>query len=472
MIRGFARRARARHLKRYLLAWTLGPIALFVAIDAVVLYRATLRTTAAAHDRLLHATAQQIGDLLRVERDVLGVSVPLALIEALEAAGGNRVYYRVIGFDGQHVAGDTSLVPPTGSPPGTRLSQDYVSSVEGKPVQVAALYQPVETSQGQGVAQVLVGETLEARAASAQALLVDMLARQAALMLIIAVAIWLVVQRALEPLAVLRRELKQRPADSTQPLAARGPSELQPVIDELNSLFQRHHDLLQQQQRLVADASHQLRTPMAVLKTQLQSVLGGDAPVDVVLPEMLRTVNRTTHLANQLLSKARLEQMRSTQSWEPLDMQDIAREAVLEMSPLIAARHIECSLDAAFPLFVHANRWMAGELVRNLLSNAIRHTPVGGTLGIRLEQQALTVWDSGPGVSDDVRAWLFQPFAAASGVVGAGLGLSICLDIARSMHADIALDNRIDGEGRVTGLDAVVRWHGERPEEAQPAGSA
>ncbi|UUZ73454.1 sensor histidine kinase N-terminal domain-containing protein [Polaromonas sp. P1(28)-8] len=469
MSRWFSPSAHVGKLRNYLLAWTLGPIALFMAMDAASLYQSMLQTTAAAHDRLLRATAQQMGDLLRVERNSLTIHVPLALIEALEGAGGSRMYWRVIGFDGHQIAGDGELPLPQNEQlartPG--LSYSYIAQLGAQRVQVTALHQAVETSQGQGVALILVGETLEARQATASALLWAMLARQLLLMAVITVITWLVVNRALRPLIALRSELKQRSAEDTSTLASRGPEELQPVIDEMNQLLARQHELLQQQRRFVADASHQLRTPLTVLKTQLQSVLCGDAPAQLIIPEMLRTVDRTTHLANQLLNQARLEQMRQPTEQQSLHMDDIAREAVLEMSPLIAARHLEFSLEAAAPATVPGNAWMAGELVRNLLANAIRHSPVRGTLGIRFaslaERTEMVVWDCGPGIDEAMRAWLFQPFAAVKGVAGAGLGLAICLDIATSMNARIELINRLATDGTVLGLDAVVAWEHPSP---------
>lgn len=464
MSRWFGPSAHAGKLRNYLLAWTLGPIALFMAMDAVSLYQSMLQTTAAAHDRLLRATAQQMGDLLRVERNDLTIHVPLALIEALEGAGGSRMYWRVIGFDGRQIAGDGELPLPPGDQLArtSGLSYSYVARLGGQRVQVTALHQPVEMSQGQGVALILVGETLEARQATASALFGAMLARQLLLMAVIAIVTWLVVDRALRPLNALRNELKQRSAQDTSELASRGPEELQPVIDEMNQLLRRQHELLQHQRRFVADASHQLRTPLTVLKTQLQSVLSGDAPAQLVIPEMLRTVDRSAHLANQLLTQARLEQMRQPSSQESLRMDEIAREAVLEMSPLIATKRLAFSLDAAAPANVLGNAWMAGELVRNLLANAIRHTPAGGSLGIRFAgidgHTEMVVWDSGPGIDAEMRAWLFQPFAATKGVAGAGLGLAICLDIATSMNARIELVNRLAADGTVLGLDAVVAW--------------
>ena len=464
MNRWFNRLAHTGKLRNYLLAWTLLPIMVFMAVDTVSLYQSMLRTSAMAHDRLLGATAQQMGDLLRVERNNLTIHVPLALIEALESSGGSRMYWRVMGFDGRQIAGDQDLpLPPKdifARTPG--LSFSYIAQVGEQRVQVRALHQAVEMSQGQGVALILVGETLEAREATAAALLRDMLVRQLLLMLVISATTWLVATRALHPLYALSKELKQRSAQDTSRLASRGPEELQPVIDEMNQLLARQQELLLHQRRFVADASHQLRTPLAVLKTQLQSVLCGDAPVQLIIPEMLRTVDRSTHLANQLLNQARLEQMQQSIPQASLNMTDIAREAVLEMSPLIGAKHLDFSLEDELPVSVQGNAWMAGELVRNLLANAIRHTPASGALGIRFTSQpgqtSMVVWDSGPGINQEMRAWLFQPFAAVEGVAGAGLGLAICLDIATSMNARIELLNRLDADGRVLGLDAIVSW--------------
>jgi two-component system, OmpR family, sensor histidine kinase TctE len=128
---------------------------------------------------------------------------------------------------------------------------------------------------------------------------------------------------------------------------------------------------------------------------------------------------------------------------------------------LIAQRHLAFALDGEAPP-VHGSPWMAGELVRNLLANAIRHSPVEGQLGIRFERASealrMVVWDSGPGIDEAMRTWLFQPFASTKGVAGAGLGLAICLDIATAMGARIALNNRCAEDGAVLGLDAIVSW--------------
>lgn len=446
------------------MAWTLGPIALFMAMDSFSLYRSMVATTASAHDRLLKATAQQVGDLLRVERSGLSIHVPLALIEALEGTGSSRMYWKVIGFNGEFVAGDAELPLPPGDQlrRAAGLTYSYVAQMASERVQVMALHQPVETSEGQGMTLILVAETLEAREATAAAMLRDTLLRQFLLMGVIALLVWLVVNRALRPLNSLRKELNRRSAKDTTPLAGCDQEELQPVIDEMNLLLARQQELMHSQRRFVADASHQLRTPMTVLKTQLQSIVNDDASVSLVLPELIRTVDRASHVTNQLLIKARLEDGEEGGDHGPVRLDEVAQDAVLSLSPLIAARRLSFALDTDGPMTVNGSAWMAGELVRNLLANAIRHSPEGGNLGIRLERdvsaEQMVVWDTGPGITEDMREWLFQPFAAAKGVVGAGLGLAICLDIARGMQAEIELVNRSGMDGSVAGLDAIVSW--------------
>lgn len=236
------------------------------------------------------------------------------------------------------------------------------------------------------------------------------------------------------------------------------PAELQPIIERARRLGREQQAWVDEQRRFVADASHQLRTPMAVLRTQLQSAIAGDVPVNEVLPQMLHTVDRAAGLANQLLSLTKLEQLKRQGDLPVVDVRDVARDAVLELSPLIAVKRLDFALaDGSFA--VPADAQMLGELLRNLLANAIHHAPERARVGIILRDghgvKELIVWDEGPGIDEAVRPRLFHSFAASRG--GVGLGLSICRQIAEAMDADVMLHNRCDG-GHVVGVDAVVTW--------------
>jgi two-component system sensor histidine kinase TctE len=213
---------------------------------------------------------------------------------------------------------------------------------------------------------------------------------------------------------------------------------------------------------MVAEAAHQLRTPLAALRTQLQA--GSAEAVAQRVPEMLRTVDRATQVANEFLTHMRIEQRvasaRTGPAWPRLQLDEVAREAALEFSPLIAGKRLAFELDAV-PVALAADGWMIGELVRNLLANAIGHTPHGAALGIvvrrALGAPELVVWDSGGGIADEVRERAFEPYAAATRGTGVGLGLSICRQLAQALGAQVDLFNRSDGD-RTVGVDAVVRW--------------
>lgn len=236
------------------------------------------------------------------------------------------------------------------------------------------------------------------------------------------------------------------------------PEELRPAVQRMRELEGRHAQWVDEQRRFLADASHQLRTPMAVLRTQLQSAMAGDVPVDELLPQMLHTVDRAAGLANQLLSLTKVEQLKRNGHLAPMDLHAVARDAVMALAPLIGAKRLDFALEGAAPP-VPGDAVMLGELLRNLLANAIHHTPPSGRLGVLLRDGAgrieIVVWDEGPGVDETVRQRLFQPFSAGKG--GTGLGLSICRQIAEAMGASVQLYSRIDAGG-VIGVDAVVAW--------------
>ncbi|MBI2771456.1 MAG: HAMP domain-containing histidine kinase [Burkholderiales bacterium] len=239
------------------------------------------------------------------------------------------------------------------------------------------------------------------------------------------------------------------------------PEELQPALARVRELHDSERLWVEQQRRFLADAAHQLRTPMAVLRTQLQAALETDAGGRDALAGMLHTVDRATGLANQLLSLTRLEQLRNAGALQPLPVAPAVREAVVELSPLISRKRLEFALEG--PDFsARGDAVMLGELLRNLLANAIHYSPPGSAMGVVLRGAPplceIVVWDEGPGIDDEVKPRLFTPFSASKG--GVGLGLSICQQIGEAMGATVHLFNRIDG-GRTVGVDAVVAWKGE-----------
>jgi two-component system sensor histidine kinase TctE len=238
---------------------------------------------------------------------------------------------------------------------------------------------------------------------------------------------------------------------------------VRPLIEATNQHMGRLAHLLKHQKRFVRDTAHQLRTPLAVLKTQVQSARRGDVDPLLALGEIEHTVNRATELANQMLSLAKVEQLRQQDDAPVLDWAEMVRAVALDLAPLIAERSLDFSLDVQ-PAPVRAHEWALRELVRNLLHNAIKHIPPGATLDVRLvcdaRTAALTLADSGPGIPASLRAHLFEPFArhqhAQALAGGSGLGLAICHEITRSLAGEITLENRLH-HGEVVGLEATVR---------------
>ena len=336
----------------------------------------------------------------------------------------------------------------------------YDDSYLDEPVRVAALLQPVTGTDGRAMALIQVAETLELRHTLARQMLFDTLWRQALLVAVIGLVVVVVVQRATRPVRKLSAELQARPEGDLTPIEAPGaPRELLPLVDATNAVMTRLAHLLDHQKRFVRDASHQLRTPLAVLKTQVQSALRGDVEPLQALAEINDTVDRATLLANQMLALAKVEQLRQQSAPSVLDLGDAVRAVALDLSPLIAGKDIDFSIETVTaPVLAH--EWMLQELTRNLLHNAIKHTPTGAGLSVRVvgdsRTAALTVSDSGGGIASELAPRLFQPFSAGDMRQGSGLGLAICHEIAEALGGSITLDNRID-HGRISGLDATVR---------------
>ena len=458
---------RARSLRRQLLAGILIPMVLIVAFNTWSLYRQALAALNTAYDRTLLASAKSLGESLDVrgEGDAarLQANVPSAALEAFEADLQSRMAYRISTRQGVLLSGYDDLPMWHGQipmqPPYAALVDFYDGQFRGEPVRMAVLLQPVASTTGRDVAVVQVAETLEIRHALARQILWDTLARQAALIALIAATVIVVVQRATRPVRALSHELQARPDDDLRPIAAPdAPRELQPLIAATNEHMRRQSDLLAQQQRFVRDASHQLRTPLAVLKAQVQSARRGDGAPPEALAEIEHTVDRATQLANQMLALAKVAQLQQQADVAPAQFDEVVRAVALDVAPLIAGKGLDFDLQTE-PVTLRAHDWMLRELTRNLLHNAIRHTPAGGLLAITLaragDQARLTVADGGHGIAPKLAERLFQPFSAGAGGTGSGLGLAICHEIVQTLGGRIQLVNRMHN-GRVDGLDAIV----------------
>ncbi len=455
-------------LRRTLLLGILLPIMVFIVLDTASLYRQALNAVNTAYDRTLLASAKSIGEHIAAdgegEQATLRANVPYAALETFEADNRSRMVYRITSTSGQLIDGFEDLgvwqgrLPDLG--PYAALVDFYDDTYRGDPVRVAVLLQPVAMKKARVMAVVQVAETLELRRTLARQILIDTLWRQLALVSVIALVVVVVVQRATRPVRQLSAQLEARAEDDLTPLIVRQtPAELVPLVEATNHLMGRLQHLLSNQKRFVRDAAHQLRTPLAVLKVQVQSALRGDVEATQALQEISGTVNRATLLANQMLSLAKVAQLAQQTAPGPVDWAEILREVALDVSPLIAAKTLDFEI-ATQPAPIATHDWMLRELSRNLLHNAIRYTPNLGALKVALrvdaQQAVLVISDSGPGISEELRQRLFQPFSAGEARTGSGLGLAICLEIVQTLRGSISLENRFE-QGRITGLETTVR---------------
>jgi two-component system, OmpR family, sensor histidine kinase TctE len=454
-------------LRARLLLGILAPIAVFIVINSVSLYRQSLAAATTAYDRTLLASAKTIGEQLDVEgydeMAQLRAIVPYSALEAFEADNRSRLFYRVSALDGEMISGFAELPFWRGRIPDrsayAALVDFYDAQFRNQPVRVAVLLQPVASARGRGMAVVQVAETLEIRETLARKLLVDTLWRQFLLMGVIALATLFVVQRATRPVRELGEAIEKRAADDLSPIdAPDAPRELRPLIDATTEVMGRLQRLLDHQKRFVRDSAHQLRTPLAVLKAQVQSARRGDVAPEQALGEISQTVERATTLA-------KVEQLRQQPESVALDLGAIVRQIALDLSPLVADKALDFELAIDAPVVVRAHQWMLQELTRNLLHNAIKLSPTGAALSVSVrgegDEAVLMVRDDGPGIAPELRQRLFAPFSAGSASSGSGLGLAICREIVLALDGRIALDNRVapatsDSAARVVGLDAVV----------------
>jgi len=278
---------------------------------------------------------------------------------------------------------------------------------------------------------------------------------------LLALLIWLAVGWGLRPLAHMAQLLKNRDPDNLAPLLlAPLPQELEPVAASLNRLLQQVNQLVDREKRFIADAAHELRTPLAVLRIHAQNAqqAGSEADRDEALRQLLAGVDRTTRVVTQLLTLARLEPSAQQLRLAPLDMRRLTRDTLAELTPLAIARDQELTLE----IDEHGDYSLTGDaaslatLLQNLVGNALTYTPSGGRIEVQLrstpDKLIIEVSDSGPGIAPELREQLFERFVRLGDGQGAGLGLSIVARIAELHGATVELLDSALG-----GLRAIVR---------------
>jgi two-component system sensor histidine kinase TctE len=450
-------------LRNQLLRWLLVPLLLLVAANAVSVYRDALDTADMAYDRSLLASTRALAERVAVRGGKVVADVPYVALDSFETDTLGRIYYRVGGLRGETVSGYDDLPPVPRDVPRSELYpalvRFYHAQYNGEQVRIAALLQPVFDDSMRGIALIQVGETLDARRALSRRILTDTLVRQAILVLAAATLVWFAVRLVLRPLMRLKSEVETRSlSDLSNVDEALVHKEVRPLVAAMNDSMARMHKLIASQRRFIADASHQLRTPLTVLKTQAELALReNDAEaMRAIVRSIAGTTESAVHLANRLLSLARIEHGSQAAELAPVSLPAVVRQVGLELAPLAVGKQIDLSLEAPEAALVPGQALMLHELVSNLVDNAVRYTPAGGTVLLRVEHQGdgvlLEVQDSGPGIARAQRDKVFRPFYRVTATMqanpsGTGLGLAIVRDIAAVHGATITLAKVANGTG-------------------------
>jgi len=457
-----AAQSRLGSLRGQLLRWLLIPLAVLVAINAVSVYRNALDAADLAYDRSLLASTRALAERVSIVNGRVVADVPYVALDSFETDTLGRLYYKVTGINGEFVSGYDDLPPVPANVKRSdiypALVRFYHASYRGTPVRIAALLQPVYDDSMRGIALIQVGESLDARYDLSRKILLDTLWRQAALVLAVALLSWFAVRFVLRPLMRLTEDVASRaPTDLSGFNSALVHREVRPLVHAMNGYMDRLHALIGGQRRFIADASHQLRTPLTVLKTQAELALRASDPAAMreIVEGIARTTDSTVHLANRLLTMARAEHGVAEGQLVSVSLSDNARQVGMALAMSAVGKDIDLSLDAEQNVLVTGNALLLHELVTNLLDNAIRYTPAGGRVALRVLRAAdgsalLEVEDSGIGIAAGERERVFAPFYRAPGAQqvnasGAGLGLTIVRDIAALHGARIALDDNEHG---------------------------
>ena len=329
-------------LRRQVLAWVSIPLGILWIISAYIDYDIAKRYVNVAYDRALLETALDIGRQVRVLRGRIYVDLPEVAIQMLRTRENGPLYYLVTGPDGEYITGEPDI--KTVRPARTGLAHYYNDTYRNDAVRVAAIQLPVETEDVRGEVTVQVLENLSARLELARELSAGFALPQALLALVAFLVIWYAVTRALTPLSALQQEIEQRSHRDLSPLPlVRVPREVQPLIESMNALLQRLSIALTSQQRFIADAAHQLRTPIAGLRTQTELAQRLTSPEEIraTLQQLQTAAEHTSHLVNQLLSLARAEpSAEHAQTMEPLDLAALARSTAIEWVPRALTRTV------------------------------------------------------------------------------------------------------------------------------------
>ncbi len=467
-----------RSLFGEILDWMLTPLLLLWPISLALTWLVAQDIAGKPFDRALEFNVQALAKFVVVKNNQVQFNLTGPAREILRADDTDLVYYQVRGARGEYLAGERDLPQPAEDEKvqdnEVRLREDKIN---GEEVRVAYTWIKLDLkSDGKSSVNVLVqvAETLEKRKTLATEIVKGTMVPQFVTLPLAVLLVWLALVRGIKPLAQLEKRIRARKPDDMSPLDDTAvPEEVAPLVSSINDLLSRLKVSLTTQKRFLADAAHQLKTPLAGLRMQAdlaQRETNADE-LKKSLKNIGRSSVRATHTVNQLLALARAETTGRSLAKQPLDLVSIASEVMADSVPRAIEKQIDLGYDGPKPggraTQLEGNPTLLKELVRNLLDNAIAYTPENGQVTLRLLADTfsgalvLLVEDSGPGIPAAERELVFQPFYRALGtnVDGSGLGLAIVVEIANQHDATVSIEDAwLAGHPESPGTRIAVRF--------------
>ena len=455
-----------RSLFGEILDWMLTPLLLLWPVGLALTWLVAQGIANKPFDRALIYNAHALAQLVTVQRGRPQFNLPQSASEILRADDSDSVYYQVLGPRGEWLSGERDLPPPpeeeTPQPGDVRLRD---AELRGVDIRVAYIWVRVPV-EGNPLALVQVAETREKRSVLATEIIKGVMVPQFVLLPLAVLLVWLALARGIKPLNQLEERIRARRPDDLSPLDHKTvPLEVAPLVDSVNDLLTRLNDSLATQKRFLADAAHQLKTPLAGLRMQADLAQREGTNTDELkqsLKQIGRSSIRATHTVNQLLALARAEASGAQMTQQRCDLARLTMDVVRDSVPRAMDKRIDLGYDGAEPgapgVWLDGNPTLLKELVRNLVDNAINYTPSSddrpGVVTVRVLADTfgrvllLQVEDTGPGVPESERELIFQPFYRALGseADGSGLGLPIVQEIARQHQAEISVEDARPGQ--------------------------
>lgn len=439
-----------------ILDWMLAPLLLLWPISIAATHHVANDIANEPYDQALAENVGAISRLVRVVDGKVIVSLPAQAKTILHADERDELFIQVRNSQGKLLAGDEQLPVPSGdNEPVLSEVRFRDERIAGDPVRVAYKAHEVETGQRWVIIQ--VAETRHKREALASRIISGVLLPQFAIIPLAVVLVWLGLSRGLRPLSRLRERMAtRRPGDLSPIDSRRVPEEVQPMVRSFNDVMARLEENLQAQQRFIADAAHQMKTPVTGLRMQAELAMRETDPAQLrrSIEQIAHAAERAGHLITQLLTLARTEASHEKlHRFEIVDLESLAREVTLECVLAAQAKHIDIGFEGSeWPAAIDGVPLLLKELIKNLVDNAIKYTPPDGRVTVRVsagEHIVLEVEDNGIGVVEEDRERIFERFYRVLGTDadGSGLGLAICREIAELHRAAISLIGGADGRG-------------------------